>query len=353
MEGGMEMNVAIRIDASITIGTGHVMRCLTLANLLFKRGARVTFLCRAFEGNMLQFIASQGFATLELPIDGDDVPLMKHFLHHLGVVDWLIIDHYEIDDVWEKQMRPYVAKIMVIDDLANRQHDCDVLLDQNYWDKPRDRYSGLVPSICRLFVGPSYTLIRPEFKEAGTALEHREKSLSSGVNRVLVFFSGSDPTDETRKALRALASDEFSELIVDVVVGATNPYRDSIQELCEKRAGFRYHFQIDYMAELMASADLSIGAGGSTTWERCFMRLPAIVIVLAENQREVTDAVTYAGAIYNLGWHAEVTEEMIRAAVRTLMTEPQHLLLMRKACEFLFPKGEIKELIEVLMECYD
>lgn len=297
--------IIIRTDASVQIGTGHVMRCLTLAESLANHGARVSFLCRELDGHLCDHIEARGFRAFRLSSQEDDTGT-EEILKELRP-DWLVVDHYFLDAAWEFRMRPHVGKIMVIDDLADRPHDCDLLLDQNYYVDLENRYRGLVPETCRLFLGPRHALLRPEFIAARSSLLERNGT----ITRVLVFFGGSDSTNETGKTLDALARYNGKKLSVNVVVGASNPRREEIREQCATIPGVTFHCQVPTMARLMAEADFAFGAGGTATWERCFLSLPAAAIVLAQNQFEVIRAVAGAGALRNLGWHQDVTVDRI------------------------------------------
>ncbi|MEI6207385.1 MAG: UDP-2,4-diacetamido-2,4,6-trideoxy-beta-L-altropyranose hydrolase [Desulfuromonadales bacterium] len=333
------MKVVIRSDASLAIGSGHVMRCLTLADELSMRGVKVSFICRELPGQMIdQIEGRKGYPTARLPQPEAEYVAMPEDVAHAiwlcvswerDAVDtikalgdskpqWLIIDHYAIDQRWEEKLRPYVGKIMVIDDLADRQHDCDLLLDQNLYDGLDTRYSGLVPETCTKLLGPHYALLRPEFAEAHKNLRQRD----GNINKVLVFFGGVDPSNETEKALQALSVINDRMLEVDVVVGISNLHKEQIQCFCASREGFNYHCQIDNMAELLVSADLAIGAGGTATWERCYLGLPSISIVIADNQYEITKAVAAAGGTVCLGYCSNVNAEDIATTLRHLLKNP-------------------------------
>jgi len=218
-------------------------------------------------------------------------------------------------------MRPFTGKIMIIDDLADCPHDCDLLLNQNLCEGLERRYDELVPDHCVKRIGPRYALLRPEFAAARKTLRRRD----GRVRRVLVFFGGSDLANETSKALEAIRRVNRSDIAADVVVGASNPGGDRIREICERMPNTDFHLQIENMAELMAAADLAIGAPGTATWERCYLGLPAVTLVLAENQIPNAVQVSKAGAIVNLGWHSEVGADHIAAAVRRLLDDPKEL----------------------------
>ncbi|OLP15643.1 UDP-2,4-diacetamido-2,4,6-trideoxy-beta-L-altropyranose hydrolase [Leptolyngbya sp. 'hensonii'] len=324
------MKIVLRADSSIQMGTGHVMRCLTLAIELRERGHNLTFVCRDLPGNLVALLEARGFPVQVLPAPDHSLALEDSpYARWLGVpwevdaaqtqavipaeTDWLILDHYGLDARWERRLRSQVGQILVIDDLANRSHDCDLLLDQNFYANQELRYQGLVPAHCRCLLGPQYTLLRSEFLAARQTLQSRAGEL----HRVLVAFGGSDPTNETAKVLAGIALLQ-GEMAVDVVVGQAHPELTAIAQLCSERSNWTYHCQIDYMAKLMVQADLAIGAGGSTSWERCCLGLPALVAVTAENQLELTADLATWGAIVNLGWADRLTGEDYGQAIRSL-----------------------------------
>lgn len=322
------MNVLFRVDSSGQIGSGHLMRCLTLAGQLKKQGAEIAFICRDLEGNLIELVKKQGYELYLLPRATKEDALTGYaawltvsqqrdaeetlaIIQKFSVVNRLVIDSYAIDETWEKLLRPYVQEIFVIDDLANRRHDCDVLLDQNYYLDKEHRYDGLVPESCKLLLGPEHALLREEFYEAKKHLRKRDGS----IHNILVFYGGSDLTDETTKAIHALIELNLSGVTADVIVGASNRKKDRIRELCSQHEFLHYHEQVSNMAEFMNNADLMLGAGGTTTWERYFLQLPTIVTAIAENQVEICENCASAGVIYYLGKSFDVTVEDIIHAV--------------------------------------
>jgi len=324
------LKLIIRTDSSQKIGSGHLMRSLTLAEELKRNGSNVTFISRAHAGNMNFIISQKGFKVLELPKPepkqyvkstnpGDNYNQWlgvsqqqdaKESINKLGqiIFDWLIIDHYGLDEVWEKEMRPYVRNIMVIDDLANRTHDCDLLLDQNWFNDKESRYNGLVPTGCTKLLGPQYALLRSEFSKARKNLQPR----SGKIRRIFIFFGGSDPYNLTGMTLKALSVPELAHLEVDVVIGASNPNKIQIEKLTESRSFTHLHFQVDNMAELMAKADFAIGSGGVNTWERICLKLFSFTASFADNQSLLLGSVNEAGVICHLGNISELAEIKIK-----------------------------------------
>jgi len=319
------MRIVFRTDASQKIGSGHVMRCLTLAEKLKKNGSDIIFISRAHKGNLNEYIKKKGIDLVELPITYETtLPMIEEergdYSDWLGVSaeqdytetikaigremkDWLIIDHYAIDHKWEKALRPYAKKIMVIDDLANRLHDCDLLLDQNWFESKESRYNNLVPSSCIKMLGPKYLLLKPKFYKASK----EKKSYSNELKHLFVFFGGSDPHNLTGLTLKALSKSELIHLEIDVVVGSNNSRIDDIKELADIRPGTNLHIQIDNMEEVMARADLAIGSGGVNNWERLSFQIPSIVIISAENQRETINDLYKHKYLYLLGDVNDIT----------------------------------------------
>ncbi len=332
----LEGKVVFRCDSSKEIATGHVMRCLTLADELARRGAEVLFICRPLEGNITGFIRKKGHKVyliadackhgkFEQSEDSGwrryewqrDAKETKDVLNKIKPVQWLIVDHYALDYRWEVQLRLCVEKIIVIDDLANRKHDCDLLLDQNLYPDMETRYAGLVPPHCQTLLGPEYALLRPEFYKA-----RRELKPSEGrVKRILVFMGGSDPNNQTLKVLEAIKMLDRKELTVDVVVGGSNKNREQIERYCSALANFHFYYQVHSMAELMARADLAIGAGGVTTWERCCLGLPSIVMSLAPNQDGLSKVVASMGASVYLGRASAMSMERLSRELWHVMTD--------------------------------
>lgn len=302
------------------------MRSLVLAEQFREQGVTVFFALRQDEGQATKWLLDKGFEVLQLShgtdepfVETEDAQRLVQVIQEKNLrLDWVIVDHYQLGAVWERQVASQLGvRIGVIDDLANRSHDCQILLDQNFVDDFKERYQGLVPSSCIQLLGPSYLILRPEFYQVVRSSRNREK-------RILIFFGGSDPTDETGKVLQALQAIRLTDWQVDVVVGKANPKIREIARLCQQ-IGAAYHCQIDYLAELMSKAAFSLGAGGVTMWERCFLGLPSLVTIVVENQRQSALATARFGAIKLLGWHEEVTVTDYKQAILWAINRPHEL----------------------------
>jgi UDP-2,4-diacetamido-2,4,6-trideoxy-beta-L-altropyranose hydrolase len=326
------MKILIRTDSSQKIGTGHLIRCLTLADVLKAKDCEVHFVCRALNGNMNYLVEEHGYNLYLLPAparefvsQSDDIahaPWLEvqwqqdqkeisHILQNItGQIGWLIMDSYALDYRWENTLRSCVKKIMVIDDLADRKHDCDLLLDQNYFMQPGKRYQNLVPAACKMALGPQYSLLREEFRFAKRFCQLRSPEL----NRILIYFGGNDPDNLTGLVLEALTLPELNYITLDVVAGPNNTHLQVLKTLAKKRGQTRVHVQPKAFVELLLRVDLFIGAGGTTTWERLCLNLPGIVITNALNQEAFTAELDRDGFLHWLGRKQDITAQAIKDA---------------------------------------
>lgn len=326
---------AFRVDASLEIGTGHVMRCLTLADALRGAGGCCYFVCRRHPGNLFDLIQTRGHTVFELPQDSGystcadtSVPLHAHWLGAdwitdawqtntaLGesVVDWLIVDHYALDIRWEQAMRKSCHRLMVIDDLADRNHDCDLLLDQNLGRVASD-YSKLVPAATAILAGPNYALLRPQFAALrAISLERRSEPM---LKRIMLSMGGVDKDNVTGLVLEVLNQCNLPKNCqIIVVMGPHAPWLLDVREKAQKMQwATEVLVGVDDMAKLMTESDLAIGAAGSTSWERCALGLPTLLVILAENQREAAYELSNADAVIKLDLDSNFCSELKSALI--------------------------------------
>lgn|SRR3990167_1304778 len=328
------MLVCFRVDASYLIGTGHVTRCLALAKALYVRGATVFFICRPYSGNLFLQIEQAGFPVYQLSLvllenslypakklalwkqDLEETIAILSAIDSNSKLDWLILDHYELDVEWEYGMRAMVEQIMVIDDLANRMHDCDILLDQNLVNKQETRYRYLVPENCELLLGPSYALLDPNY-----AILHNNIRLREGpVKKLLISFGGADIYNLTGRVLEAILQFELSDLITThVVVGYSNKHIDLLKSQIEGKTNIVLHLDEPTLAPLIQKVDLAIGACGVTTWERLCLALPSIVVTTAHNQRPIAEMLEQLGLVRWLGDKDQVTVQAILKELKNIL----------------------------------
>ncbi|MDO9313078.1 MAG: UDP-2,4-diacetamido-2,4,6-trideoxy-beta-L-altropyranose hydrolase [Burkholderiaceae bacterium] len=325
------MNVVIRADASLLMGTGHVMRCLTLADALTAQGADCQFICREHQGNLIEQIRHKGYRTHALPVvaeAGLSVRGTRHPAHAAWLgssqeqdatdcalilaeakPDWLIVDHYALDARWERALKPCYCQLMVIDDLADRPHACDVLLDQTFGRHAED-YRAWVPAGCQLLCGSQYALLRPEFAALRPySLERRTKPQ---LRQLLITMGGVDKDNATGQVLEALRACPLpAECQIKVVMGSTAPWMTEVnKQALTMPWSTNVMVGVSDMARLMADSDLAIGAAGATSWERCCLGLPTIMVVQAQNQHKVAHGLELAGAVQVVNDPEEIPDRL-------------------------------------------
>ncbi len=296
----MNSRYVFRVDASIQIGTGHVMRCVTLAKELEKRNVECVFVCQNNIGNNIALIRNYGFKVLEIEANKEKFNFKIDAKNTLEVIagqkyDWLIIDHYDIDINWELQVQSIAKNIMVIDDLADRRHKCDILLDQNLRINSKERYANLIPSECISLFGPSNVILRNEFDDF--KITHR----TGEINHILVYFGANDIHNQAYKSIKALQ--QYSNISADIIIGSNHPFQEIV--LKESTSKLTVSNSID-MCAAMNRADLAFGVCGIAAWERCAMGLPTLACINAENQREDSENLHLLGAIHLLGESIEI-----------------------------------------------
>lgn len=307
--------ILFRADSSTDIGSGHVMRCLTLATALRNRGAFCRFVCRDLNGNISTKIRAAGFdldllpapagvftAAVEDPKHAAWAGVSWHTDAHetaavmtQAPVDWIVLDHYGFDARWTQGLGVLNARKMVIDDLADRPLDADVVLDQGIERVPSD-YGDLVEARCLVLAGPRFALTKPEFAaRRDEALRRRE---GSARDRLLISLGGYDTEDFTGSILRLIAQAPQQRFAhIDVVVGLAAPHRDRLAEVCRAMpVSTTLHVDTPEMPSLMVAADIAIGGAGMTAIERCVLGLPAAIVIQAENQISQAQNLTKRGA---------------------------------------------------------
>lgn len=327
---------AFRCDASLEMGSGHVMRCLALAEGLRARGGWSLFICREHDGHLMATIRERGFQVSSLgrpaqvvadgagsPYAGwlgstwqEDAAQTRAAIETVSLAfDWLVVDHYALDWRWEAAVHPLIDRVMVIDDLADREHDCRLLLDQNLVHNMAGRYAGKLLANCVTLLGPHYALLKSEYAD----LHDRIPSREGPVKRILVSLGGVDIENATGKILAAFLQLRRSDVEIDVVVGASNPNVASIRGQIAGHNNIHIHSGLPTLAPLMALADLAIGACGATSWERLCLGLPALVVTLAENQVAIAKELHERHLVRWLGDLSDIQVEDIAGALGDLL----------------------------------
>lgn len=317
------MKVLVRADAGLIIGTGHVRRCLTLLDAI--TNAQATFVCRDHPGHLAAEIEGRGYACRLLPLqatasggyapwlgapqdtDAADAAIIAD---SLGGVDVLITDHYAIGRDWQRTLRPHAKVILAIDDLADRDHDADVLLDQTF-GRAATAYRDLVPPSCRIMTGSEYALLRPQFAALRPQALARRAAFDK-VRRVLVAMGGTDSANLAERAVTLLGGSRQPDTLAVTVVVPDGKRDQTVKQTAALGLKADVLANVADMARLMMEADAAIGATGTSTWERCCLGLPTLSIIVAENQRQAASLLVQAKVVYAAVQPHDLTADLIR-----------------------------------------
>lgn len=334
----------LRFDASPAIGGGHAVRCLALADALTLSDWRCHLVVRPATASITPEIATAGHDVIVL---GDDEASEPDQIAVLGPADLLVVDHYQRDAEFETACRQFVRRILVFDDLADRRHDCDLLLDPTPGRQSED-YAGLVPTNCRMLVGPAYAVLRPQFL-AKRATARARRNSDQPVRRVLISAGAVDATNLTGRAIEAVV-DVLPAAAVDVVLGAQAPNLDAIRrQVAALDQPIAVHVAVRDMAPLMEMADVAIGAAGASSLERCALGLPTLMVVTADNQRLLARNSAAAGAAILVGEDRDIDARALAMRLRQFCEDPPRRRAMAKvAAELCDARGTLRMLLALL-----
>ena len=313
------MKIIFRVDSSLKKGSGHLIRCLTLAKELKKKNIDIKFLCREEEGNLIDLVKSSfNVDTLKSINFNEGVSIYEKELYDIENVTELlknekpnltIIDNYNCNIEWEKTIAPFSSKIMVIDDFLDREHYCDIFLNQNILEN--DNIINISKKNTTLLLGPDFALMDPIYASHRNLNKKRNKNIS----KIFIYFGGSDLYGLSYLTLKALTDKIFNEIEVDLVINENTAKLEKIYSISKFRPKTNIYNRLPHLANLMMKADLSLGSGGSTTWERLCLGLKSIVITSAENQVYFAKKLNSIGVINLLGDAKEVDENIIKSAI--------------------------------------
>jgi len=335
-----------RCDGGASVGNGHVMRCLVLAEALSANGWMCRFASNPEAPVDIPALARSDFRATGVAVEDGTNALREHWPEGCEL---LVVDHYGLDQGFEAGLRPWAKQILVIDDLANRAHDADYLLDQTLLRRD-EAYAGLVPPHCQFFLGGSHALLRPQFPAArGAALQHRARN--NAVRRVLVAIGGVDGRGLTPVALRAIHESGL-DVAVDVIMGGRAPAMPEVKELIEKLPlPIHLHIDTDEVASLMQTADLAIGAAGTSSAERCCLGLPTLAITVADNQRSNALALEQVGAACSLGWWSDIRQRSMAEALVKLENNLERRAAMSRAAAALIDGRGSERIVAKINPC--
>ncbi|MDO5679072.1 MAG: UDP-2,4-diacetamido-2,4,6-trideoxy-beta-L-altropyranose hydrolase [Pelistega sp.] len=326
------MRIGFRVDAAIHIGMGHLQRCLTLANYLTSVGHSCIFFCRNYgddfysdvvrcghqliiigNSNYVKNIYKNNWLSVSLRTDLNDfIAQIKN-----TPIDACVIDHYGIDEQWEKEVQKHFKKIIVIDDLADRKHSCDILIDQNFLPNYAERYNKLVPRYTKKLLGPQFVLLRPEFKML--RLDKATKNDSSDLPKILINFGGAGRFELLSKVVKAVNLNH--KFTFTIITGKL--HKHEFQQLLHLANGrnVEIHEFTQNMARLMHESDFAVGACGSTVWERFCLGLNSALVILADNQTAVLNFLHSKNLIDSLGWYHNLTLDALSDFFNNLITD--------------------------------
>tara|TARA_B100000475_G_C15012481_1_gene320897 strand:- start:277 stop:1320 length:1044 start_codon:yes stop_codon:yes gene_type:complete len=326
--------VVFRSEASPEIGAGHIMRCLSLADKLAEKDWICYFACSSSTVETVSDLANSKHRTLELTLQSQNQPQYLMSLFPQGI-ELLVVDHYELDSNYESSCRPWASAILAIDDLANRTHDADILLDQTI-NRPKTDYKNLTPNDCWILIGPEYALLREEFsKNRSSALCERDRRPPK-LDRILVSLGSQDLSDTTSLVLNNIYS-FLDDVHVDVILSGTAPHLARVKELMKQFPSTRLFSDVDNMSAVISKADLAIGAGGISSWERCCLGLPTVSITVSDNQALINKNLDDIGAVCHVGEYQKIDSEKLANSIETFHLNPNKLTDMsreaRRVCD--------------------
>jgi UDP-2,4-diacetamido-2,4,6-trideoxy-beta-L-altropyranose hydrolase len=296
------MNLLFRTEASVAIGTGHVMRCLALAQAWCDAGGRASFAMAEAMPAVEERLRNEGFEVARVHVavgSAADAEETARLAHKHGA-SWVVADGYEFGAEYQATLKSRDLKVLFIDDNGHAGHySADLVLNQNVYANEALYQSR--ESSTKILLSPRYALLRREF----AAWRGWKREIPASARKVLVTMGGSDPDNVTQCVVRAILAEP--SLKATVVVGGSNLHLPQLQELI---AGAQQNVQlvenVRNMSELMAKSDVAISGAGTTSLEMCFLGLPALLIVLAENQRPAAEELDRRGVAINLGEGEEI-----------------------------------------------
>ena len=313
------MNIVFRVDSSDIIGTGHVYRCLNLA-YQYKEYNNISFICKNHNYNLNSKI-SENYKVYEILLESNnDINLeINSWLGESQIydlnktidiiknnnlnIDWLVIDHYAIDETWEDGIKKYVKNICVIDDFTNRYHNCNILINQQITQEDSIKYKNIINDDCKIYCGNDYLLLHPKYFN----YINLEKKYENFIKRINIFMGGSDIHNITENIIDICnnynknINNIENKIIFDIIIGKSNKNYQKIKTKLKDLDNFNLYYDLEFIGDLLEKADLCIGAPGSTSYERVLMKVPCLSICIAENQKTVINKFIEANIIKYLG----------------------------------------------------
>ena len=322
------MRILVRADSDETIGSGHVIRCLAVIDRLELAGAHVELITTGLSPTLTDVVVSRGWTITTLATGmtaQEDAECTARVALREPRPAVLLLDHYSLDAAWERVVHSHVDRLMVIDDLADRPHSCDILMDPTLLDSHENRHQSKTRLPAEVFLGPEFAPVRPEF------LAIPRRSRDGGVNRLLVFLGGATSAADLLPLLDALTTPDLRHLQTVIVLGAAFPDPDAVKGHLTGGANIAVIHHTNDMPHLLDWADLAIGATGGAQWERCAVGLPTLTVLTADNQEHDVEAFGRSGATVHLGRLEEMTSERWHDGIARMIDDPARIAHMGQA----------------------
>lgn len=311
----MPANLVIRADASPEIGTGHVMRCLALAEPWLQGGGNITFVSAKLPSALAKRIKISGIQlqSLSAPPGGEADAKELAQIAKKQKADWVVVDGYHFEANYQRELKNAGLRFLFFDDFGHAKHYCaDFVLNQNL-GAGENLYSSR-ESFTKLLLGARFVQLRNEFSK----WRDWRRTIPPQTKKILVTLGGSDSENVTLKVVQAIQQISDLKFEAAIVIGGSNPHGEELKSVTQSSPAIRLIQDAENMPELMAEADLAIAAGGTTAWELAFMGLPALMMVMADNQRSNAEQLQSAGVARNLGWHKDLPPEKIAQQMGSL-----------------------------------
>ncbi len=325
------MYVAFRVDSSLEIGFGHISRCLNLANQLKEHGYKSIFVINSNNNLVTNLIKKNNHIVKNLKIKKN-----KSYANSRGFKSWLkhswqddaaltikkiesfsilalIVDHYALDYKWERKLRLLTDQIIVIDDLDNRKHDCNILVDHNYRTPSGDPYQQNLLRKSKKLIGLDYALIDPIYSK------YKKQFQNKKIKNILVSFGGADKYSLTELIIDNLSDKYFDNFKIKIVIGINNINEAIIKKKCRKFNNIKIYKAPKNLAKLLFNSDLVIGALGTSLWERMCVGVPSIVIASGEDQKLFAESLNKEGFIKLLGFADQINKVNVKSSLKRLL----------------------------------
>ncbi len=337
--------VLFRVNSSYKLGSGHISRCISLAEEL-KSSSKIYFLCEDLPGNNNNWVLQKGFNLISFKHmqPKDDIEIINEISNQDNPFDWLVVDDYKKDISWELLVKNKFKKILVIDDLANRKHHCDYLLDQNYFQNPKSRYISLVPNHCTLLTSTKFCLLKNSFIKR----EKKEFKLFRKKKKLFICYGASDPNCHSIETIRAINNSKFEYSQVDVFTTKSNQNLILLKKECNLLNNCNLHVDSNQITKYLSEADLAIGAGGTMCWERAYYGIPSIVFGISNNQKIILKELIRDGLAIGESWHPNPDKNTIEKYINIAINNHDLLEGISKRSSCLVDGNGIKRVSRIM-----